>query len=196
LPLSERRALLQSITPDDSIIRYSESFETGGKEFFAKAQQLGLEGIMAKRTDSIYSPGARSRDWLKIKTASRQEVVIGGFTRNADSPKLFSALLVGVFEKGRLQYTGKVGTGYTEQMQRDMMKQFKPLIRKESPFATIPDINQPSRFRPNPPEAKATWLKPVLVGEVAFREMTTDGVMRQPSFQGMREDKDAKGRRT
>jgi bifunctional non-homologous end joining protein LigD len=192
LPLSERRALLQSITPDDSIIRYSESFETGGKEFFAKAQRLGLEGIMAKRTDSIYSPGARSRDWLKIKTASRQEVVIGGFTRNEDSPRLFSALLVGVFEKGRLQYTGKVGTGYTEQMQRDMMKQFKPLIRKESPFATIPDINQPSRFRPNPPEAKATWLKPVLVGEVAFREMTTDGVMRQPSFQGMREDKDAK----
>jgi bifunctional non-homologous end joining protein LigD len=192
LPFSERRALLQSITPDDSIIRYSESFETGGKEFFAKAQRLGLEGIMAKRTDSIYSPGARSRDWLKIKTASRQEVVIGGFTRNEDSPKLFSALLVGVFEKGRLQYTGKVGTGYTEQMQRDMMKQFKPLIRKESPFATIPDINQPSRFRPNPPEAKATWLKPVLVGEVAFREMTTDGVMRQPSFQGMREDKDAK----
>ena len=189
LPLPERRALLKAVVPDDSIIRYSDSFETGGKEFFAKAQQLGLEGIMAKRTDSIYSPGARSRDWLKIKTASRQEVVIGGFTRNEDSPKLFSALLVGVFEKGRLQYTGKVGTGYTEEMQRDMMK---PLIRKESPFAIQPDINRPSRFRPDPPEATATWLKPVLVGEVAFREMTTDGVMRHPSFQGMREDKDAK----
>jgi bifunctional non-homologous end joining protein LigD len=192
LPLSERRALLKSITPDDSIIRYSDSFETGGKEFFAKAQKLGLEGIMAKRTDSTYSPGARSRDWLKIKTASRQEVVIGGFTHNEDSPKLFSALLVGVFEKGRLQYTGKVGTGFTEKMQRDMMKRFKPLIQKESPFATQPDINLPSRFRPNPPDATAAWLKPVLVGEVAFREMTTDGVMRQPSFQGMREDKDAK----
>ena len=147
---------------------------------------------MAKRTDSLYTPGARSRDWLKIKTASRQEVVIGGFTRNEDSPKLFSALLVGVFEKGRLQYTGKVGTGFTEQMQRDMMKQFKPLIQKKSPFTTEPDINQPSRFRPHPPEATATWLKPVLVGEVAFREITTDGVMRQPSFQGMREDKSAK----
>ena len=192
LPLSERRALLKSITPDDSIIRYSDSFETGGKEFFSKAQQLGLEGIMAKRTDSIYTPGARTRDWLKIKTASRQEVVIGGFTRNEDSPKLFSALLVGVFEKGRLQYTGKVGTGYTEQMQRDMMKRFKPLIQKQSPFTTEPDVNKPSRFRPNPPDATAIWLKPVLVGEVAFREMTTDGVMRQPSFQGMREDKDAK----
>jgi bifunctional non-homologous end joining protein LigD len=192
LPLSERRTLLQSITPEDSILRYSESFETDGKEFFAKAQKLGLEGIMAKRTDSIYSPGARSRDWLKIKTASRQEVVIGGFTHNEASPKLFSALLVGVFEKGRLHYTGKVGTGFTDQMQRDMMKQFKPLIRKESPFVTQPDINLPSRFRPNPPDATATWLKPVLVGEVAFREMTSDGVMRQPSFKGMREDKDAK----
>ncbi|HUB61935.1 MAG TPA: DNA ligase D, partial [Puia sp.] len=192
LPLSERRTLLQSLIPADGIIRYSESFETSGKKFFAKAQQLGLEGIMAKRTDSLYTSGIRTREWLKIKTVSRQEVVIGGFTRNTDSPKLFSALLVGVFEEGQLQYTGKVGTGFTEQMQRDMMKQFKPLIRRQSPFVTEPDVNQPSRFRPNPPEATATWLKPVLVGEVAFREMTTDGLMRQPSFQGMREDKDAK----
>jgi bifunctional non-homologous end joining protein LigD len=192
LPLAARRSLLQSIVPDDGIIRYSESFETGGKKFFAEARRLGLEGIMAKRTDSIYSPGMRSREWLKIKTASRQEVVIGGFTRNEDSPRLFSALLVGVFEKDRLRYTGKVGTGFTEKMQREMMQQFKPLIQKKSPFDVEPNVNQPSRFRPNPPVAKATWLKPVLVGEVAFREMTTDGVMRQPSFQGMREDKDAK----
>ena len=193
LPLSERRDLLRSVVPaNDDIIRYSDSFETGGKEFFEKAQRLGLEGIMAKRTDSGYNPGARTRDWLKIKTASRQEVVIGGFTRNEDTPKLFSALLVGVYEKGKLQYTGKIGTGFTEQQQREMMKQFKPLIQKVCPFITEPDINQPSRFRPNPAEAKATWLKPVLVGEVAFREMTADGVMRHPSFQGMREDKNAK----
>jgi bifunctional non-homologous end joining protein LigD len=191
-PLSLRRTLLQSIVPAEGIIRYSESFETGGKKFFAKAQQLGLEGIMAKRTDSVYASGTRTRDWLKIKTASRQEVVIGGFTRNADSPRLFSALLVGVFENGRLRYTGKVGTGFSEQMQRDMMKQFKPLIQKKSPFITEPDINQPSRFRPHPPEATATWLKPTLVGEVAFREITTDGLMRQPSFEGMRVDKSAK----
>ncbi len=192
VPLAQRRSLLESVVPQDGTIRYSESFDTGGKEFFAKAQQLGLEGIMAKRTDSLYTPGVRTREWLKIKTASRQEVVIGGFTRNEDSPKLFSALLVGVFEEGRLQYTGKVGTGFSEQMQRDMMKKFKSYIQKNSPFTTEPDVNQPSRFRPNPPAAKPTWLKPVLVGEVAFREMTTDGVMRQPSFQGMREDKDAK----
>ncbi len=191
LPLSERRALLQSIVPPGDILRFSEGFETGGKEFFAKARQLGLEGIVAKRTDSLYIPGARTRDWLKIKAASRQEVVIGGFTRNADTPKLFSALLVGVFEKGRLKYTGKIGTGFTETMQKEMMKRFKPLIQKASPFATEPDINRPSRFRPIPRDATATWLKPVLVCEVAFREITTDGLMRHPSFQGLREDKSA-----
>src|SRR5580698_4272330 len=77
-------------------------------------------------------------------------------------------------------------------MQRDMMRQFKPMVPKSSPFGTTPDVNKPSRFRPDPPAAKAVWLKPVLVGEVAFREMTEDGVMRHPSFQGMREDKDAR----
>ena len=192
LPLSERRSLLQPIVSGEGVIRYSDSFETSGKEFFAKAQELGLEGIMAKRADSLYTPGVRTREWLKIKTASRQEVVIGGFTRNEDSPKLFSALLVGVFENGALQYTGKVGTGFPEKLQQEMMKKFKPLIQQKSPFTIVPDVNQPSRFRPNPPAAKATWLKPVLVGEVAFREMTSDGVMRQPSFQGLRVDKDAK----
>jgi bifunctional non-homologous end joining protein LigD len=192
LPLAERRTLLRSLVPAEGIIRYSDSFETSGKEFFAKAQKLGLEGIMAKKTDSYYTPGLRTREWLKIKTTSRQEVVIGGFTRNKQSPKLFSALLVGVFEKGRLQYTGRIGTGFTEDMQREMMRRFKPLIQKECPFVTEPDVNKPSRFRPDPLEASATWLKPVLVGEVTYREMTGDGVMRHPSFKGMREDKAAK----
>jgi bifunctional non-homologous end joining protein LigD len=192
LPLSERRNLLQSIVPAEGIIRYSDSFETSGTKFFASAQKLGLEGIMAKRTDSLYVPGARTREWLKIKTTSRQEVVIGGYTRNEGTSKLFSSLLVGVFENGHLQYTGKVGTGFTSDMQRDMMRQFKPLVQKASPFGTTPDVNKPSRFRPDPPAAKAVWLKPLLVGEVAYREMTEDGVMRHPSFQGMREDKDAR----
>lgn len=192
LPLSERRKLLESIVPKEGPVRYSESFNTSGTEFYAAAQKTGLEGIMAKRSDSYYTPGVRTREWLKIKTASRQEVVIGGFTRNEDSPKLFSSLLVGVYENGKLQYTGKIGTGFTEKMQQDMMRQFKPLIQKASPFNTLPDVNKPSRFRPNPPDAKATWLKPKLVCEVSFREMTEDGVMRHPSFEGMREDKDAK----
>jgi len=192
IPLSQRRQILASIVPKEGIIRYSESFDVSGTEFFAAAQKAGLEGIMAKKTDSEYTPAIRTREWLKIKTASRQEVVIGGFTRNEDSPKLFSSLLVGVFEKEKLVYTGKIGTGFTDKMQKEMMQQFRPLVQKTSPFSTVPDINKPSRFRPEPPDAKATWLKPKLVCEVSFREMTEDGVMRHPSFEGMREDKNAK----
>ncbi|WP_431210583.1 non-homologous end-joining DNA ligase [Puia sp. P3] len=101
-------------------------------------------------------------------------------------------MLVGVFEKNKLVYTGKIGTGFTDKMQKEMMQQFRPLVQKTSPFSTVPDINKPSRFRPEPPDAKATWLKPQLVCEVSFREMTEDGVMRHPSFEGMREDKNAK----
>jgi len=192
LPLTERRDILRSVMPDNDILRMSDNFEATGTEFFAAAKKMGLEGIIAKRADSTYSPGLRTRDWLKIKTALRQEVVIGGYTINEGSDKPFSSLLVGVFEKGRLQYTGKIGTGFSQQLQKEMLKKFKPLIRKTSPFAITPDVNKPSRFRPDPPQAKAVWLEPKLLCEVSFREMTSDGVMRHPSFEGLREDKDPK----
>ena len=192
LPLSQRRALLERIVPAEGLVRFSKSFEVSGTQFYAAAQKMGLEGIMAKKTESLYAPGVRTREWLKIKTVMRQEVVIGGYTRNEGTSKLFSSLLVGVYEKGKLVYTGKIGTGFTEKGQKEMMKQFKPLQQKQSPFMVIPDVNKPSRFRPDPPNAKAKWLKPTLVCEVAFREMTEDGVMRHPAFEGMREDKDAK----
>jgi bifunctional non-homologous end joining protein LigD len=137
-------------------------------------------------------PGLRSKEWLKIKTNQRQEVVIGGFTKNDDSSKLFSALLVGVYDGNKLNYMGKIGTGFSDQLQKEMMQQFKPLITKKIPFASEPDINKPSRFQPNPPHATATWLVPKLVCEVSFTELTSDGVMRHPSFEGMRIDKSAK----
>jgi bifunctional non-homologous end joining protein LigD len=191
LPMQARRTILKSLIPADGNIRYSENFDTTGAAFYKLAAEMGLEGIVAKLEDSKYHPGQRSHEWLKIKTNRRQEVVIGGFTNNDDSSKVFSSLLVGVFEEGRLQYTGKVGTGFSDKTQREMMKQFKPLIRKECPFTEAPDVNKPSRFRPDPPHAKATWLKPQLVCEVSFTEMTKDGVMRHPSFEGMRIDKEA-----
>lgn len=189
-PLIQRKALLQKLMPiDDSIIRFSEGFITDGTDFFAQAQKLDLEGIIAKKTDSLYYPGVRSKEWLKIKTSSRQEVVIGGYTKNEDSRKPFSSLLVGVYENGKLQYTGKIGTGFTVARQKELLQMFKPLVVKKTPFATIPDVNKPSRFRPDPPKATAVWLKPELICEVSFREMTQDGVMRHPTFEGMREDK-------
>ncbi|MDQ7949100.1 MAG: DNA ligase D [Pedobacter sp.] len=192
LPLTERRELLKKIAPTDSLIQVSKDFDTSGTEFLAAAKKMGLEGIMAKRKDSIYEIGRRTGNWLKIKSNKRQEVVIGGFTKNDDTSKPFSALLVGVFEKGKFIYTGKIGTGFNIKTQKEMLAQFEPLIVDRPQFASEPDINKPSRFRPNPPHATATWLKPKLICEVSYTEMTSDGVMRHPSFEGMRDDKNAK----
>ncbi|PZR24882.1 MAG: DNA ligase D [Citrobacter freundii] len=192
LELQERREILRANLPPEGNIRMSETFDTSATELLTAASKMGLEGIMAKRSDSLYTPGIRTREWLKIKTSLRHEVVIGGFTKNEGSGKQFSSLLVGVFENGKLQYTGKIGTGFNDEQQKEMMQSFKPLITSKSPFNTEPDINKPSRFRPDPPKARATWLKPKLVCEVSYREITSDGVMRHPSFEGMREDKKAK----
>lgn len=192
LTLEVRRNILKTVLPESDMIRVSETFSATGTEFYKIANKMGLEGIMAKRNDSLYIPGERSREWLKIKTNRRQEVVIGGFTINESSSKPFSSLLVGLYENGKLVYTGKIGTGFNIKLQQEMMAKFQPLIINKCPFTFEPDINKPSRFRPNPPKATATWLKPQLVCEVSFTEMTSDGVMRHPSFEGMRIDKAAK----
>ncbi|MBD8017922.1 DNA ligase D [Kaistella pullorum] len=189
--LMERREILNQILPKSDSILLSEAFETSGIEFLETAKKMDLEGIMAKRKDSEYHTKNRTKNWLKIKANKRQEVVIGGFTLNDDSRKQFSSLLVGVYEGKKLVYTGKVGTGFNTKDQKEMMEQFKPLITDKPPFDKEPDVNKASRFRPDPPHATVTWLKPKLLCEVAFTELTTDGIMRHPSFQGMRADKKA-----
>src|SRR6185436_9729078 len=111
LPLSKRREILKDNLPADEMVRFSEAFETSASEFLDNAMKLGMEGIIAKKKDSIYLEGERTKDWLKIKANQRQEVVIGGYTQNEGSGKLFSSLLVGVYEKDKLNYIGKIGTG-------------------------------------------------------------------------------------
>ncbi|QRY59900.1 DNA ligase D [Sphingobacterium siyangense] len=192
LSLLDRKAILKEVMPQNDLILLSEHFDTSGVGFLNEAKKLGIEGIMAKRKESVYHIHERSSDWLKIKANRRQEVVIGGFTKNEGSSKLFSSLLVGLFEGKKLIYTGKVGTGFSAKLQQELMAQFKPLVTKNSPFDDEPDINKSSRFRPSPPHAAVTWLHPNLVCEVSFTEMTGDGVMRHPSFDGMRNDKNAK----
>src|SRR6187200_680527 len=192
LPLTRRREILKDILPNENVIRLSEDFETSATEFLATASKMGMEGIMAKKEESVYVEGDRTRDWLKIKSNKRHDVVIGGFTQNEGSAKTFSSLLVGVFDNGRLDYIGKIGTGFNDKTQKDIMAKMKKLITKKVPFTETPDVDKPSRFRPNPPKAKVTWLKPQLVCEVSYAELTDDGVMRHPSFEGLREDKNAK----
>ncbi len=192
IPLVERRKLLQQLLPGKgSIIRMSEAFNSTASDLLAAVAEMGLEGIMAKKLDSLYYPGVRTKEWVKIKSNKRHEVVIGGFTQNDGSSKTFSSLLVGVYANDGLHYTGKIGTGFSDSLQKEMMQKFKARIRKVNPFTETIDVNKPSRFRPNPPNASVTWLKPDLVCEVSYTELTTDGIMRHPSFEGMREDKKA-----
>ncbi len=190
--LKERRDILQKIIPTGDIIRISENFASTGTAFFEQADKLGLEGIIAKKNDSIYLLDVRSKEWLKIKTAKQQEAIIGGYTRNEKTSKKFSALLLGVYQNDEFVSIGPVGTGFTSKMQTELLDKLKPLEISKCPFKEVPDYNKPSRFRPNPPKAEVIWVKPKLVVEVTYRAVTNDGSMRHPSFKGLREDKKAK----
>jgi bifunctional non-homologous end joining protein LigD len=192
LTLTERREILKDVIPNSDQIRLSETFDTSATEFLKAAAKMDMEGIMAKKDDSLYTPGIRTREWLKIKANKRHEVVIGGYTVNEGTSKKFSSLLVGLYEKGRLKYIGKVGTGWSDKMQAEILAKMKPLETSTIPFTSTPDIDKPSRFRPNPPKAKVYWLKPKLVAEVSYAELTDEDIMRHPSFEGLREDKSAK----
>lgn len=191
LPLTERKAILQKIIPQEGVVRTGYSIVADGTEFFRAAAEMGLEGIMAKKSDSKYFPGTRSNEWLKIKIHKRQEVIIAGYTKNSGTPRLFSALLLGVYDNGFLRYVGKVGTGFKMEQQRQMLEIFKPYVTRKNPFKDSPDYNKPSRLKTNPAKLNATWLKPELICEVSFTEVTADGIFRHPSFEGMREDKNA-----
>lgn len=181
-PLVERKEILKKLVrqPGLTQIRFSDDIHEKGKAFFRLAVKKGLEGIIAKKEDSSYQ-SRRSPDWLKIKTTLRQEVVIGGFTEPKGGRKRFGALLLGVYENKELVYVGHVGTGFDEKLLEDIYLQLRKIASSTSPFRNPP--------RPNSP---VTWVKPKLVCEVSFAEWTTDGKMRQPTFKGMRIDKNAK----
>jgi len=187
MALVERKRLLSSLigqyrADGESLLRYSDHIEGRGSEVLAEACRRGLEGLIAKRADLPYRSG-RTRSWLKIKCEQRQEFVIGGFTEPAGSRRGFGALLVGYYEGVRLRYAGKVGTGYSEATLRRL---HGTLAAREQPHA--PFVNPPTGT-----EARGVhWVKPELVAEVRFAEWTKEGILRQPSFQGLRTDKSAR----
>jgi bifunctional non-homologous end joining protein LigD len=139
LPLYQRQEILAKVLPDDDDrVRLSKVFNANGIDFYKAAEKMGLEGIIAKKKESTYSSNYRSKEWLKIKVHKRQEVVIAGYTKNADTTKPFSSLLLGVYEGNQLQYVGKVGTGFSIKLQKEMMEQFEPLVTKEALLKRFP----------------------------------------------------------
>lgn len=191
-PLRERRDLLQQIIPKEGILRLSENFNVTATDLFSLSEKMGLEGIIAKKADSLYRPGIRTKEWLKLKTKKQQEAVIAGYTINENTSKIFSALLLGVYENGVLEFIGSVGTGFTVKMQLEILEKLKSLKTPICPFEEVPEYNKPSRFRPNPPHAEVTWVKPELVAEITYQTVASDGAVRHPSFKGLREDKNAR----
>ncbi len=178
LPLVQRKQLLETLLDGLPGVTYCQHFTGNGLEFLKLMKEEKMEGMMAKKADSTYTPGLRSSNWLKIKFNETVDALIGGFTEATDSRE-FGALLLGMFdEAGQLQYTGHCGTGFNRQAIKDLRKQFEPLIVDKCPFEKKPQAN-----------AAVTWLKPELVCEVAFTEWTNLGVLRHPSFQRLRDDK-------
>jgi bifunctional non-homologous end joining protein LigD len=179
--LRERKQVLAELfekVAETSPLRFSDHIEGNGAAFLKEACKFGLEGIVSKLADSPYE-STRSRNWLKIKCLRRQEFVIAGYTLS-DKGIPFSSLILGVYEKGKLIYAGRAGTGFSNQMRVDLKKTIDKLARKTRPIAVIPS---------DPGLRRAVWAEPTLVGEVAFTEWTDENIIRHPSFQGLREDK-------
>jgi bifunctional non-homologous end joining protein LigD len=185
LPLTERQARLAKLLDKrNRTVRISETFDDGDALYEA-AKQQELEGIMAKRADSKYYPGRRTRDWLKITTHGKQEFIIEGYTPGGGRRAgLFGALILAVRDGDELKYVGNVGTGFTDTEIRRLLEKLKPLRRKTSPFKEIPKM-------PKVRKDEIVWVEPELVAEVEFAEFTHDGRLRAPSYQGLREDKGA-----
>lgn len=182
-PLIERKEQLKNILPAerDGTLRYSEEIAGDGKTIFTHACRVGAEGIVSKRTDSKYASGRQS-SWVKAKCIREQEFVIGGFTPPSKGSRALGALLLGYYEDGELIYAGRTGTGFTMQSAVDLQKRLEKLKQEKNPFASVP----------KGAGKDAVWVKPQLVGVVAFATWTADKLVRQASFQGLREDKPAR----
>ncbi len=178
-PLSERKSALRKLLPKSGrIVRFSDHIADRGADVIAKACALGLEGIVSKKLSASYRSG-RSAAWIKSKCVGRDEFLIGGFRKSDKKGRPFSSLLVGEFENDALIYRGRVGSGFSDASLEDLSAVMAPLKRKTTAFVKLP------------PDARrgAVWLAPKLVAEVAYTERTVGGLLRHPTFLGLREDK-------
>jgi bifunctional non-homologous end joining protein LigD len=180
--LLERKVALKKILPaNNDTIRFCEHITEKGEDFFEATRKHGLEGMIAKRADSRYREGQRSDDWLKVKQVQTEEAVICGYTAPRGGRKFFGALVLGMYVKGKLTYIGHTGTGFDHKTLRDLHKQLQNYKSAESPFDTRIPVN-----------AAVTWVRPELVCNLKYSEITSEGIRRHPVFMGLRVDKAAK----
>lgn len=189
LPLTERKTHLETILLNAvDPIRPSPFFTEKPKEILEKMKSAGAEGAIAKFKSSSYETGCRSRAWVKIKFHKGQEFVIAGYTLPKKSRHYFGALILGYYQGKRLIFAGRVGTGFNEKALKEIYQKLKLL---ESDVPLVEEVQEPSgRWRPKGWKASdSRWVKPRLVAQVQFTEWTDDGILRHPSFQGLRDDK-------
>ena len=190
-PLRARRELLRSwLIPSESV-QVSESFQVPAAQIIGTVRELGLEGVVAKRLSSSYETGRRSGAWVKVRVELSQEFVIAGFTPGTH---FFDAVLLGFWRHGQLIFCASCRVGFVPASRRTLFARLEPLITDVCPFANLPEAG-PGRWGQGITAAKmksCVWLKPEMVGQFSFLEWTPDQKLRHVSFQGLREDKDAR----
>jgi bifunctional non-homologous end joining protein LigD len=194
-PLSARRKLLANLlkNPPENI-RLSDELRGSKEDLLRVAQEFGLEGLVAKKTNSVYESGRRSGAWVKFKITKAQEFVIGGYTLPEGGRKYFGSLLVGYQGPEGLLFAGRVGTGFSEKLLASIDAQLQKLRRSTCPFINLPEKSKGRWGLGITPAVmkRCLWVKPVLVAQVKFTEWTLDDQLRQPVFLGLRTDKEAK----
>ncbi len=195
LPLTMRKELLRQLCAEaGDPIRFSGQLGDDPRKLLKEVKRLGLEGIIGKLADSKYEAGRRSGAWIKLKSLNEQEFVIGGYTPPAGARKHFGALLVGYYEKKKLLFVGKVGTGFDAKSLASLFKKFQAAERDDCPFADLP-LKQGGKWVQGITPAMMRefhWIDPKFVAQVKFAEWTRDLKLRQPVFLGLREDKPVK----
>lgn len=175
----QRKELLRNALAESDLIQYHDFVRGEGKQFFNAAERLGLEGIIAKKLDSLYTQNLRSSEWLKIKMQKTDEVLICGYTQPKGSRMGFGSLILGKYVKNKIVFCGHTGTGFSDKILRELYKKMQPYIQEHSIFDITPKTND-----------RPTWLQPTLVAEIKYTELTRDRIYRHPVFLHLREDID------